>query len=236
MRKKNKYIEKNRTLKRCCGFSVFFTLIELLVVIAIISILMSLLLPSLKSAKDMAKQISCSNNLKSIGSLAQFYINDNNSYYPRFGGYGVYLPYGQWIRDTGFYLKGEWNWGWSAETPKSVEQLYTCSSNYDEAYCGLNYKYNWGFGFYGTGRYPTHQRYGPKKAASLKKPSEIVLIGDGKCNTDRDGWRWESGSDAGMDWYRHRNKLNSLWADMHVKDLKINQLPAPDLNDLSLRF
>lgn len=146
-----------------------------------------------------------------------------------------YAP-GTWIKSTGYYLNGQWNFGWSADSPKTLEQLFTCVSNEDEAYCGLNYKYNWGFGYCAAGRFPTYQRYAPKKAATLQKPGEIVLVGDGKCDSDRDGWRWESGSDSGMDWYRHRERLNAVWADMHVRTLMKNKLPPPDLTDLSMRF
>lgn len=55
-----------------------FTLIELLVVISIIALLMSVLLPSLKKAKEQAKLVVCKNNVRQIGFAVNFYMQDNH--------------------------------------------------------------------------------------------------------------------------------------------------------------
>ncbi|MBP7934027.1 MAG: prepilin-type N-terminal cleavage/methylation domain-containing protein [Phycisphaerae bacterium] len=59
-----------------------FTLIELLVVVAIIALLISILLPSLSRARELARRAVCAANLSGMGKSYHTYANDNSDQWP----------------------------------------------------------------------------------------------------------------------------------------------------------
>ena len=81
-----------------------FTLIELLVVIAIIAVLIALLLPAVQAAREAARRIQCTANLKQIGIALHDYHGNANTF-----------PAGGWI-------SGNMNVGWSAAILPWLEQ------------------------------------------------------------------------------------------------------------------
>ena len=73
-----------------------FTLIEILVVMAIISILATLLIPSLRDARDRAMEMHCVSNLHQWGVTLALYHEDNAGFTER-STEGIYWPYS--VRD-----------------------------------------------------------------------------------------------------------------------------------------
>lgn len=105
--------------RRAAGFSI----VELLVVIGIIALLMSMLFPVLRSARQTAERAKCASNLRQLGLAFQMYTNDNRQWLPDWSGWHVY-PHDTSPEDSG-------GLGWVEKmTPylSPTSEVYHCPS------------------------------------------------------------------------------------------------------------
>jgi prepilin-type processing-associated H-X9-DG protein len=226
-----------------------FTLLELLIVISVIAILVGLLLPALSLAKEMARKISCVNNLKSLSLANQSYTVD----------YKVFCP----ARSSGIMSNGmqclayrssstaPWDSsvGTMSEYIKDAEKSARCTS--DKYLTPQSQPYIYGYNWYGigsnhylTGYASTWNLGSSMRPEQIASPELTVEFGDcahysgGQLKEDSQLNLPYSISNATQDklrtkkptattnfakfQFRHIGSANISWADGHVSQEKFD--------------
>jgi prepilin-type N-terminal cleavage/methylation domain-containing protein/prepilin-type processing-associated H-X9-DG protein len=201
---------RESTLDFSSTITIFFTLVELLVVIAIIAILASMLLPALRKAKDTAQAIHCKGNLKNLGVAMNNYVIDYDAWFPSYD-LGSNPAPRLWYQFIDFYLGG------GKEANLATSKVWGCMANPNGGqekwgWNTLPYGYNTAMGYFDRlGNIgATTQKV---KIYEIKRPSEIILMGDSDGNKSYDSIIGAATYEPGI-W--HRGSANIIYVDSHV--------------------
>lgn len=173
-----------------------FTLLELLLVISLIVVLMSLLLPALRNARERSKTLLCaSSNLKQLGMGFSFYAQDWHGYYPKH-----YDAAQAWYLKISEYFNNLLPFQCPSQEKLIKTALYTNNQSY-----GDNQE------LLGDSTHPH------VNISAIKNPASALIIGDGGVNGGYSIWRNKSSQPDKPPKTCHSGGPNILFADMHLK-------------------
>lgn len=190
-----------------------FSLIELLVVVAIISLLVSILLPSLNQAKELARKTVCSSKLHQIGLAMSLYGNEYDNCFPP-----AFLS--DWSREwpSWIFTRDELN-----ASPE--ERITQCPSVGDHPFYGhVGITYGYDFRYKGFGIYLSKPNvFITNRFEEAVSPSECPILCCGSFYLVYAN----DGSSCGDDWtnlghhpeYVHLGTSNLIFIDGHVTSM-----------------
>jgi prepilin-type N-terminal cleavage/methylation domain-containing protein/prepilin-type processing-associated H-X9-DG protein len=220
-----------------------FTLVELLVVMSIISLLLAVLLPSLRRAKQQGQAVVCMNNIKQLGFAFMLYGGEYNGYAMPAASLDIYW-WGKKL-STGIDHKQGIVWPY-LKSELGAKSVYDCPSQPFGSYClqgasGLKDP-KWITSTYGYNGYylcpPQSGWYnlpGPwQKIVNIKTPSMVLVFADtlvdfglasGIQNNfsldppyifSSDGWKKNT---TPTTCFRHNEKTNAIFVDGHSESI-----------------
>ncbi|MCD4823197.1 MAG: prepilin-type N-terminal cleavage/methylation domain-containing protein [Phycisphaerae bacterium] len=179
-----------------------FTLIELLVVIAIISLLASILLPSLNRAKELARSTQCASNQKQLGLAFMTNYQETK------------------ILPPGWSINGIWWWDVISPYVNDQDKILQCPSKTEYAFC-----------CYGYNHVLCYQHFPPKRRL-IRVPNiaQTCLLVDIRSSVDRSFPIGGFSDSRFFPDLRHNGGTNMVFCDGHVKRLSGDDegLYAPD--------
>lgn len=211
------------------GFKWWFTLIELLVVVAIITILLSLLLPALRAARQKTQGIACVNNLKQVGTSIIMYAGDEEGWSPH--AYNSAYPVARrtWaglLSDLKYiprippFLSPSHGTMLSCPSMKGENGNHIYGVRSHGQVCGVGFR---------VLHSPVTWAYG-SSSASWRNPSAFIMAGDTRSSNSDVQWyilddnNWGGGRPVAHT--RHFHKGNFVCADGHAEGIAGNDLIA----------
>ncbi len=212
-----------------------FTLVELLIVISILAILAAILLPALNSARERARTIQCTGNLKQLGQLFIAYANDHHDLID--------------LRRAGTFHRYSWAPSlMNSDDYRKMSKIYWCPSakrivtdTGNDLYKTYGIKrdsfgdaYEVGFG--SPMQFSDGNDVRVLNLGRIKNSSRYLLLGDsvGIITHAGEAYYYFSSPDAaepGAFHFLHRNYANFLWADGHAANWQARALKQQFIGD-----
>jgi len=213
-----------------------FTLIEILVVVAIIALLISILLPSLKAAREEGRAAVCGSQMSQIFKGTFMYTNES----------GDMLPFYGWLDGRERRFANHW---WPTQVTKSIggfeEKIFTCPSDQEPYSVDITMKKGTVFMYRGIGwappgspipldltyrgscdtlrtvvnkslpeSHPDHEYHLPRKVTDWKRPHVSVLLIEASAFIAEEGrecYRFEDATDGITEFQMRNNPHLRSW-------------------------
>lgn len=226
-----------------------FTLIELLVVVAIISLLVSILLPALNQAKELAKRAACLTNCDQQATLLMMYASEYNGFLPAI----TEVHQGSEDYDYVFWFSRLAEQGGGGIPTTNVHgtlpQFFVCPTQPAtiQEYCRegsyLNYKFGWYYiGYIGNYDLLTtpyvpdsgNPKYWNRRLDDLRRPHELSPIGESVTNPAAMGFLWPSAYADRLELNSHVGESNYIFCDGHAESLAVDPTEPSDYDEMFL--
>ncbi|MCM8532446.1 MAG: prepilin-type N-terminal cleavage/methylation domain-containing protein [Lentisphaeraceae bacterium] len=205
-----------------------FTLLELMVVIAIMGILLTILLPSLQSAREKSMDAVCRSNNRQIGVAMMLYTKEESGKFPTFYRHGHEYQWWNVMLGVRFMnMPGDMTPAGAIEAKDFISNnrtVFTCPSVEDRFTAKRSIAQNSDIGYFWKNAQWNERLV--TRITEVVDGERAIYAGDAGINKNNNGWWLQLSYSSGTNDYtggplfnpdyQHNKKANNIYMDLHV--------------------